>query len=651
MKSLRDTLSGNILRHYQPRAKIDIAEWVKANLRIEPGQSADYAGLPMDVMRTPHARLIYDFLHDPEAEELNVQKSSAAALTSTAIAACFYYLKNEPCNILYLISNQTEARKMSNRYWKPWLRQVFGDAVADDERQAAMHLQVNGVHMISGSPTESVMRATQYRLMIEDESDTHPCTLAGGAQTLEEGERERVKNSVRSKILRFSSPLKKWDPKRATTEQEQARINRLLHEGDQREYRCPCPGCAEMQPVKFDDLQCDDARRPDGSWILSALIERTYWQCPLCRYKVREGHEKRVMVESGLWVPTVQGDGRIWSALHTDLVNLIGRTTWGRIKHDMERRRGTPQEAGVRRMYLAEPEDTTLDGGVERDKETILRHCGHYARGTCPVIPWQVTTYVDVQKNCERFPWVTHALGMDGTVHILDWGECETFADIFMRGADGKIHGLVANPIPLTPNETAARARWPDPTKQPANVFRQRILMDSGYMARGGAAADDSTDESVYQFCLSTWEPAANRFLVCPAKGRSGKQITEPTVDSIADLNGRRIPLLLYDDHLFKRDLYNVRLASDPDNPTSNAKMRPRIYFPRREDLEEDHASAEPGRSLLSQMLSERVVVGWYTSGTVKKHGPHWKAHGPNDYGDGVKGGLVMYAALSRLLG
>lgn len=650
MRPISEQIRERITGFYRPPSCASVADWVRENLRIEARQSADYAGLPMDVDRTPHARIIYDFLDDPVAEELNVMKSSAAAMTSTLIAACFWVMRNERRNILYLIGNQAEAKKMATRYWKPWVRQVFGDAVADEETQAALHLKVNGIDLISGSPTEKMMRGIQFGIIIEDESDTLPNILGGKGQSLEVAERERVKNALRSKIIRLSTPLKKYDPKRPKDDQEGARMHRMYLEGDQRVYHCHCPGCGVAQPFgpdAYDQLVCDNDRI-GAAFNLDRILTDTQWECPTCRRRVSEGREKEAMVKGGFWKPTAPGSGRIWSAWHTDLVNLIGKTTWGRIRHDIEKRRGTMEEAGVKRAYLAIPEDTSLEVGIERDKETILRHCGHYRRGTCPVIPWRTTLYVDVQKDCARFPWVAHALLMDGAVYVLDWGEVDSFTDLFHRDGSGQIRGLVSHRFPLALNETEARTKWPDPKDQPADVRIVRAMIDSGYMARGGDV-EDGREESVYGFCLRTWDQAERRLIFCPAKGRGGKQILEPTIDSVVDFNGAKLPLLLYDDWAFKRDLYNVRLASDPEAPTMQAKMRPRIYLPRREDIEEDHRTAQPGRSFLSQLLSERIVDGPYpTKGGVTRLGPHWHSTGPHDYGDGLKGGLIMHAALCR---
>lgn len=646
----RDILAA-IQRHYMPPPLVPMEQWIRENITIDPRQSSEHAGRPMDVNMTPHTRIVFDFFNDRTAEELNMQKSSAASVTSTIIAACLYRIQFRPCNILYLIGNQDEARKMSESYWRPWIAQIWGEKAAYGDDQSSLSLYVNGVEIILGSPTAKTLRSKQFGIVVEDESDTLPSKLEGDNQPLTIAERERTKATRGAKILRICTPSKKWNPKRPQDDQPKTRINQLYLQGDQREYRVPCPHCAIEQPILYDDLFTIGGDRDlAGDLATERILSDTLWRCPTCKGTVAEGSVKAAMARAGKWVPTKPGSGRIWSAWHTDMLALIGKATWGRIRSELERARGTAEEAGVRRAYLAEPENTILDLGAGRDIETILRHCSTYERGTCPIVPWRVVLYVDVQKNCARFPYVISALRQDGTLYVLDWGEAEEFADLLVRDrGTGRWHGLYAHPIPLVINDATRRQHFGD-KPAPANVYITRALIDSGYRARGDTLdPENHAEESVYGFCATTFEASEMRYLFAPAKGRAGKQITVPTLDSSVQFNGRQLPLHFYDDWAFKRDLYNIRLASDPAAPTPLAKDRPRIYFPRREALEDDHASSESGRSFLSQLLSERIVDGEYrTAGGVLKHGLHWHAHGPNDLGDCLKGCLILYAILQR---
>src|SRR5690606_2060327 len=126
--------------------------------RLEANQSTDYAGQPYDIRNVPHARIIFDFLRDPFARELNLMKSSSAAISTSLIAALVWLTYHEPRNIIYLINNREEMRKLSKTVWQPFLRQVFGTLTVDDPDQMNLHLSVNGIEIYLGSPTEGMMR-------------------------------------------------------------------------------------------------------------------------------------------------------------------------------------------------------------------------------------------------------------------------------------------------------------------------------------------------------------------------------------------------------------------------------------------------------------------------------------------------------------
>lgn len=638
-----DFLVSELSRHYTPRAPVPTEEWMRQNLRLGANQSADYAGEPLDVRRAPHARLIFDFLADPYAEELNIMKSSAAQLTTSTIAACVHRLQDDPCNILYLIGNREEAIKLSKQIWQPFLRQVFGRAV-DTEEQANLHLHINGAEVYSGSPTESMMRNKQIGIIVEDESDTMEDTLIGGGQDLEVAQRERTKNTRGSKTIRLCTPLFKYDPARKNAKQPRTRIHRNFLRGDQREYRVPCPACGLMHPLKEADLHNPESVRDlAGEIDLDAVLESTSWRCPSCQHEVPDSsREKTEMMDRGQWVPTAKGESRtVWSAHHTDLCSLIGKTTWGYIKKELIRTKGTDQEAAVRRSHLAEPEDL-MDQGQARDASTILQHCGTYERGTCPIVPWHILLTIDVQKDVERLPWMTAALTSMGDAYVIDWGEAASFDELFMQDLSGAFHGLYVRPIPLRLPRALEAKHYPA-GDAPPSVYVSRALIDSGYRARSNQRDDGSAaEESVYDFCARTFYPPEMRFLFVPVKGRAGQQITTLTIDSSVQHKGIILPLHLYDDPAFKRDLYLIRLASNPQQPSPLAKGRPRIHFPRQQDITPD---------LIEQLTSETLRDKQFTNNTGRKEIRRvWDADRPNDLGDCLKWMGVGYTLLSRLL-
>lgn len=588
-----------------------IEEWLRRNLRLSRNQTTDYAGVPYDITNVPHARLIFDFLRDPEARELNIMKSSAAQLSTAVIAACVHRLWDDPCNIIYLIGNQDEAKKISKMIWQPFLKQVFGVETVDSQDQANLHMTINGVELFFGSPTEDMMRNKQVGIIVEDESDTLPEQLTGagaaaGGQDLDVAERERTKNTKAAKIIRLCTPLNRFNPD-ADKKQRQpgTRIHRHFLRGDQREFRAPCPACAMENPVRREDLIVAHCKLLTGAWDFDRMRDDTFWQCPNCQGKVWDSSkEKRAMMNAGRWVATAPARSRaIWSAHHTDACSIIGNASWGVIMEAYHDSDGDPHKrAGVMRSHFGEPEDLA-ESGSDRTKDTLRKFCGHHRRGTCPIVPWLVGMVADVQKEMSYFPWMSAAFTQRGDVHIIDCGEASDFAEL---------EQIYAAPIPLDVHD---HLRPKLPNGSPArHVFCQRAAIDSGHFARG--EEDDPTAESVYRFCAGTWMAHAYRFRWVPLKGRGGRQIQQNvlTDDSWAKVNATvRIPLHLINDPAFKRILYLIRL-SDPAAPHPQRGLYPDVRLFRESDADEEYKDLQNGErfvtfdDLLSELVSERLM-------------------------------------------
>ncbi len=596
-------------RHWKPRPAMPMEEWLFKNLRLSRNQTTDYAGVPYDITNVPHARLIFDFLRDPLARELNIMKSSAAQLSTAVIAACVYRLWDDPCNIIYLIGNQDEAKKVSKMIWQPFLKQVFGQDVVDGQDQANLHLTINGVELFFGSPTEDMMRNKQVGIIVEDESDTLPEQLTGGAgggQDLDVAEKERTKNTRGAKVIRLCTPLNRYKPDAdKKIRQPGTRIHRHYLRGDQREFRVTCPACAMENPITRDHLIAEHCKLTTGAWDFDRMRDETFWRCPSCQGKVWDSSkEKRAMMQTGRWVATAPARSRaIWSAHHTDACSIIGNASWGVIMESYHDSDGDPQKrAGVMRSHFGEPEDLA-ESGSDRTREVIRAHCGHHSRGTCPIVPWIVGMVADVQKEMSFFPWMQAAFTQRGDCHVIDCGEAEDFAEL---------EQIYATPIPLEVHDHQ-RPRLPDGSAA-RFVYCQRAAIDSGHFAKG--EEDDPTAESVYRFCAGTFMHHALRFRWVPLKGRGGRQIAQNvlTDDSVAKVNATvRIPLHLINDPAFKRILYLIRL-SDPAAPHPQKSLYPDVRLFREAGADDAHAGLESGErfvtfdQLLSELVSERLM-------------------------------------------
>lgn len=637
---------------WNPPPAPDPAEWCRQTLRLTDSQSPAHAGEPIDFERVPHAKIILRFLSDPDAETLSIMKSSAAALSTSVVAALVYALKFDPGGVLYLTSNQDEARSISKKLWQPFLRQAFGDSVMDKSDQANLHLQVNGVDVMCGAPSEALLRGKQFRYIVEDESDTMKDVLPGGGNDLETALDERTKGARGRKIIRLCAPLLAYDAQRPKAAQPGSRIHRNYLAGDQRKYLCPCPACrfdVEFAEVDFHYEQC---RLTDGSggYDLDRLLSEVVWKCPQCGHTVEDSSpEKTAMIRAGRDVPTASARSRKdWSAWFTDFVMLVGSASWGRIIYDLEKARGTAKWPAVRRSHLGEPEK--VGGNMSsRDREMILRHCGSYDRGTCPVVPWAVALVSDVQRDTEmervyggtvlRFPWVLGAIAREpaGGVYVLDWGEESDYDALYRRDGKGVVSGRFAQGIPLRVSEAAWRKIHGDRPVAPM-VYPSYGLMDSGFYARGNSGRNDEGDvkaEAVYSFCLRSWN--GKRFHFLPVKGAAGMQIKSLVEESAREVVGRRLPFYRYDDWAWKTRM-DLILRADPQNPPPLVRGYPPIWLPRADQVGSPEMPEVPDADFVSHLTAERLgrVTDKDRWGReIEKAG--WVTVGRNDWWDGLK--------------
>ena len=648
-------IAQRLLSHWNPSPEMSIEQWIREKLTISAGQSSTDAGKPLDLSLNPQSRVILDFLADPDARELNIMKSSAGGISTTVIAACVHRVRHDPGNILYLIGSDPEARKVSTVYWRPYLEQIFGATIIGDKKQAALHFKVNGIEIFLGSPTEDQLRNKQILILVEDESDTMEEILKGGAQDLDVAQAERTKNARGSKIIRLCCPLNRYDPQASPeTAQPRTRIHRHYLRGDQREFRCPCPGCGIEHPISEHNLKTEHCRDLAGDLDLDRVAEETFWECPSCQYQIPDSvSAKTAFFNAGRHVPTTRAVSRhVWSALVTDLAVLFGKaSSWGFVMSSLlqAQRDGETRYAGARRSHLAEPRALEKDGS-SRTLESLLKHASHYGRGICPIIPSVVGLAADVQKDAAYFPWVLAAFNSRGDCFVLDWGEAQD---------TDELETLRQRPIPVQLADTAANLeRFPGGIVPP--VFVTHAVIDSGHRAKGDEV--DPTATTVYKFVQRAGMVRSGgsiRYKWVPMKGRGANQLDVLLKTSSATLSDTiSLPLILFRDPDFKSELYHYQLAFDPtpgapDSKTqTQARALPRILLPRYlpdATLEENQISYN---AFLMELQAERygTIMHKPRGGGPAQEIRRWyvPAGLRNNFGDCLKMLKVLHSALPK---
>lgn len=652
---------------FEPPPKESIPEWALRTLRLTPSQSREHAGQPWDISRTPHAKLVFDFMRDPHARELHIIKSSAAAFSTAILVGICWHLRFRPCRVLYVITNAIEMRNVSKAILQPFLRQIFGDAVIDDKSQSTLFFRFsNGSVLQMGSPTEAFFSNKQASIVVLDEFDTYPDKLEGGSTEPLAGARGRIKGSIGfAKLFTLTAPQRKYDLTRPNMEQPGTKQHQAFLSGDQRVFKIACPGCGGLFAPNRDTLYFEHltlpkvGEEPPGLDMVKVRAE-TALRCPSCAHLILE-RDKGALVRAGVWVPTfAENPPDIWSASYNDTCALIGNSSLGQLATELVTARSRRDRmVQVLRARFAEPESD--EDVVDLSTEAVRKHIGQHKRGSCPVVPPVIALCVDCQKGPSEqqpilFKWVRVAFKEDGTQYVIDFGA--TASPNELRQTYESPIEYSGPPLPVPAKEDGTPGE-PAPARP---LYCNRAIIDSGYRAGADAAAEESMEHHVYPLCIAwgffndgQWVRSSAGWVyngtwhLVPFKGRSREQMQGESVRLTSATATHphygqvELPLHLFNDPWFKSELYHGALAMDPlDERDPRRRRYPRIIFPLpKDELDErfyEEITAERYMEQHRRVRGQlRTFMEWGVPSKRK-----------NDFGDCLKMARVLWALITK---
>jgi len=218
---------------------------------------------------------------------------------------------------------------------------------------------------------------------VEDEGD--PVDLAEA----------RTTTFPRRKIFKISSP----------TIESLSRINKDWKRSDQRRFFVPCPHCASIQPLIWDNL----------TWPENEP-EKAAYRCVDCSTLIEE-HHKTSMLERGQWVAGHPGReivGFHINALYTPIG--LGKTWADHAKRYLEVKSDPIRLKVFTNTVLGECfEDET----EKLDWEELKERAEQYGLRTIPIGCLFLTAGVDVQKD--RVEIQIRGFGEGGQRWVIDW--------------------------------------------------------------------------------------------------------------------------------------------------------------------------------------------------------------------------------------
>lgn len=598
MDSVRKFLVGILTRSYRTIEKMALETWAEQNIWLDGKESIDNPGPYQKIHSIYAPRLLDIFMDDPQWRTLVVMKSSQSGFTLHCLILICRKISEIFTSIIYVIDSKPKAEDLSKTRLQPMLRSckaLMINAVAsvDAKLQTLTYELPNAILRLAGSGSAGQVASFPADIVFGDELDkwikasreAHKWLLLI----------QRIKKSENGKAIGFSTP---------TTEDAITNVEFIA--GSQHKYFVPCPHCTTFQTCDFDHLVFSHCKDDNGTYDLQRVLNETFMRCEACLERIEEEH-KPVMFAAGEWRATnfkeIEIDGEkhkipAWepgamSAHMSDFYSVHSKSTWGVIACEFIQAQNSPDKlhnwtngrAGL-------PNKLTV---ANISMKHILRLRSNYKRGSIPVMPCVATLQVDNQGDHQK--WVSMGWLPNGTRYVIDYGITIDRSEI--------------KQIALRQIKTPDR-----------DIQVQTVIMDEG--------GKDGTTYEVRRFCAQLFP------YFIPCKGRGGIQVKNTIYFSDSKLSqggDETVPVCHFDDDAFKRELY-IQLIKNHDTEKSREFDLPRLILPM--DIDENFVREMCGEELVKEIDSNGVETRV------------WKPKPPNDYGDCVKMGGVLWNVISH---
>ena len=261
------------------RERMDGADWAD-KYRIMPEASA-YTR--WSTARTPYLREIAECLsdNDPTHQVVVLRKSAQMGASEVALNEVLRRIHLDPCTILYFMESQEKVQG--------WMKERLDPALTKDPFSARkfnttglLRGYAGGQLVCNGIGSSSALSSVTAKLVVGDEAARYPIIIGGEGDFLSLARQRIVTYGHFGKIFLLSTAL--------DTLVEEGTFMSYYVSGDQREFRCPCPGCGELYTWCLDQLKIID-----GEAVM---------QCPACGTHTHDGDERMEATMAGAWFST-----------------------------------------------------------------------------------------------------------------------------------------------------------------------------------------------------------------------------------------------------------------------------------------------------------------------------------------------------------
>jgi len=241
-----------------PPPNLKVSQWADQFRQLSSEASAEPGKWNTD--RAPYQRDIMDALADPTVEAVVIMSSAQIGKTEIVNNVVGYHIHLDPAPILLLQPTLEMAEAWSKDRFAPMLRdtRVLHGLVRDprsrDSGNTLLHKRFPGGHItMAGANSPASLASRPIRLVLCDEVDRYPISAGTEGDPVSLA-KKRSTTFWNRKLLLTSTPTIKGA----------SRIESAFEQSDQRRFNVPCPHCAEMQVLKWQQVRWNTDPEKEG---------------------------------------------------------------------------------------------------------------------------------------------------------------------------------------------------------------------------------------------------------------------------------------------------------------------------------------------------------------------------------------------------